>query len=113
MELPNVIAILESNTTSCAHCLPAILCAGVTSYKALKETEAQPGEFVTIVGAAGGLGHLAIQYAAAMGLRVIAMDVGEDKLKYCETLGAEFTVDASKDDAKSKVFQIVILYFSL
>ena len=84
-------------------CLPAILCAGVTSYKALKEAEAQPGEFVTIVGAAGGLGHLAIQYAVAMGLRVIAMDVGADKLKYCESLGAEYTVDASSEDAKSKV----------
>lgn len=44
-----------------------ILCAGVTSYKALKECETKPGEFVTIVGAAGGLGHLAIQYAKAMG----------------------------------------------
>jgi len=36
----------------------AILCAGLTSYKGLKETEARPGEFITIIGAAGGLGHL-------------------------------------------------------
>ena len=77
----------------------------MTSYKALKETEARPGDFVTIIGAAGGLGHLAIQYGKAMGLRVIAMDVGDDKLKYCEGLGAEFVVDASALDAVDTVRQ--------
>lgn len=77
----------------------------MTSYKALKETEARPGDFVTIIGAAGGLGHLAIQYGKAMGLRVIAMDVGDDKLKYCEGLGAEFVVDASSPDAADTVRQ--------
>lgn len=77
----------------------------MTSYKALKETEARPGDFVTIIGAAGGLGHLAIQYGKAMGLRVIAMDVGDDKLKYCEGLGAEFVVDASSPDAAATVRQ--------
>lgn len=77
----------------------------MTSYKALKETEARPGDFVTIIGAAGGLGHLAIQYGKAMGLRVIAMDVGDDKLKYCEGLGAEFCVDASAPDAAATVRQ--------
>ena len=46
-----------------------ILCAGVTTYKALKETEARPGEWVVISGV-GGLGHIAVQYAKAMGLRV-------------------------------------------
>lgn len=75
----------------------------MTSYKALKETEARPGDFVTIIGAAGGLGHLAIQYGNAMGLRVIAMDVGEDRLKYCKELGAEFCVDASNPDAVAAV----------
>ena len=83
--------------------LAAILCAGVTSYKALKETEARPGDFVTIIGAAGGLGHLAIQYGNAMGLRVIAVDVGADKLKYCEGLGAEYCIDASSPEAVAMV----------
>ena len=75
----------------------------MTSYKALKETEAHPGDFVTIIGAAGGLGHLAIQYGNAMGLRVIAMDVGEDRLNYCKELGAEFCVDASNPEAVAVV----------
>ncbi len=51
-------------------------------------------EFLTIIGAGGGLGHLAIQYGVAMGLRVIAVDVGETKLDYCKSVGAEFTIDA-------------------
>ena len=88
----------------------AILCAGVTSYKALKETEATPGDFVTIIGAGGGLGHLAIQYAKAMGLRVIAVDVGEGKLKYCESLGAELSVDATDPDVISKVNFIFVCW---
>src|SRR5262250_3338751 len=56
-----------------------ILCAGVTTYKALKETRTRPGEWVVISGAGGGLGHVAIQYAKAMGLHVAAVDLGPDK----------------------------------
>jgi len=80
-----------------------ILCAGVTGYKAIKETEARPGEFISIFGGAGGLGHLAIQYAKAMGLRVIALDVGQKNLDYCKKLGAEFAVDATHADAEKLV----------
>lgn len=87
-------AIRLPESLSFEQCAP-ILCAGVTSYKGLKELEAKPGEFVTIVGAAGGLGHLAIQYAKAMGFRVLAVDVGQKKLDYCKSMGAEFTVDAT------------------
>lgn len=83
-----------------------MLCAGVTSYKALKETEAKPGQFVTIIGAAGGLGHLAIQYAKAMGLRVIALDVDAEKLKFCVELGAEFVVNICQTDAAGQVLAI-------
>lgn len=72
------------------------MCAGVTSYKALKECDARPGQFVCIIGAAGGLGHLAVQYAHAMGFRVIAMDLGVDLMDYCISLGAEYYVDSSE-----------------
>jgi propanol-preferring alcohol dehydrogenase len=74
-----------------------ILCAGVTTYKGLKETEARPGEWVVILGV-GGLGHIAIQYAKAMGLHVAAVDLGEKKLELARTLGAEITVDAGLED---------------
>ncbi|MGY2498731.1 NAD(P)-dependent alcohol dehydrogenase, partial [Klebsiella pneumoniae] len=57
-----------------------ILCAGVTVYKGLKETRARPGQWVAISGI-GGLGHVAVQYARAMGLHVIAVDVDDAKLE--------------------------------
>jgi propanol-preferring alcohol dehydrogenase len=85
-----------------------LLCAGVTSYKALKETEVRPGEFVTIVGAAGGLGHLSIQYAKAMGMIVIAVDVGQDKLDFCLLHGADYGVDAKDPEATKKIMDITV-----
>ena len=79
-----------------------ILCAGVTTYKGLKETEARPGEWVVISGV-GGLGHIAVQYATAMGFRVAAVDVGEQKLELARKLGAEITVDASSEDPAHQI----------
>lgn len=73
-----------------------ILCAGITVYKGLKESGARPGQTVAIVGAGGGLGSLAQQYAKAMGLRVIAVDAGDEKKKMCEEMGASAFVDFSK-----------------
>ena len=72
-----------------------ILCAGVTTYKGIKETEARPGEWIAISGI-GGLGHSAVQYAKAMGLHVVALDVGEDKLALARTLGADVAIDARR-----------------
>lgn len=68
-----------------------ILCAGVTVYKALKVAELRPGAWVAIAGAGGGLGHLAIQYARAMGYRPLALDA--DKEQLCTRLGAEAYID--------------------
>jgi propanol-preferring alcohol dehydrogenase len=79
-----------------------ILCAGVTTYKGLKETEARPGEWVVISGI-GGLGHVAVQYAKAMGLHVAAVDVAEEKLALARTLGAEMTVNGREPDAVDRV----------
>jgi len=71
-----------------------ILCAGVTTYKALKETEAKPGQWVAIMGACGGLGHVGCQYASAMGLKVCAIDFGPDKRNYAlNTLHCDAFVD--------------------
>jgi propanol-preferring alcohol dehydrogenase len=75
-----------------------LICAGITTYKGLKVTEARPGEWVVISGA-GGLGHLAIQYAKAMGLHVCAVDIDDGKLAHATKLGADLVVNAKDADA--------------
>ncbi|CCD68476.2 alcohol dehydrogenase [Caenorhabditis elegans] len=70
-----------------------VLCGGVTAYKALKESEVKSGQIVAVTGAGGGLGSFAIQYARAMGMRVVAID-HPSKEAHCKSLGAEWFVDA-------------------
>lgn len=77
------------------YAMAPILCAGVTTYKGLKETEARPGEWVAISGV-GGLGHVAVQYAKAMGMLVVAIDVSADKLELARASGADAVVDATE-----------------
>ncbi|WP_373653821.1 MULTISPECIES: alcohol dehydrogenase AdhP [unclassified Schlesneria] len=74
-----------------------VLCAGVTVYKGLKVTDTHPGNWVVISGI-GGLGHLAVQYAIAMGLNVAAVDVDDTKLEFAQRLGAKVTVNARHCD---------------
>jgi len=84
--------------------LAPILCAGVTTYKGIKETEARPGEWLAVSGV-GGLGHVAIQYGKVMGLRVIALDVSSDKLALARMVGAELTCNANDPDAIQQVLR--------
>jgi alcohol dehydrogenase, propanol-preferring len=79
-----------------------ILCAGVTVYKALKVTDTRPGDWVVVSGI-GGLGHMAVQYAKAMGLNVIAVDVDDAKLDLARKLGASLGVNARQADPVSFV----------
>ncbi|CAN5793253.1 alcohol dehydrogenase AdhP [soil metagenome] len=81
-----------------------ILCAGVTVYKGLKVTDTRPGQWVAISGI-GGLGHIAVQYAHAMGLRVVAIDVDDSKLDLATRLGAEVTINARTSDAVAEVLK--------
>jgi propanol-preferring alcohol dehydrogenase len=77
-----------------------VLCAGVTVYKGLKMTDTKPGDWVAISGI-GGLGHMAVQYAKAMGLHVAAVDIDPAKLRLAEQLGAEITINAMTTDPGS------------
>jgi alcohol dehydrogenase, propanol-preferring len=81
-----------------------VLCAGVTSYKGIKETEAKPGEWIAVSGI-GGLGQLAVQYAKAMGLHVAALDVTEDKLALARASGADVAVNAKSPDAAGQILK--------
>ncbi|WP_058235287.1 alcohol dehydrogenase AdhP [Devriesea agamarum] len=74
-----------------------ILCAGVTVYKGLKMTETRPGEWVVISGL-GGLGHIAVQYAKAMGMRVVGVDIAQEKLDLALSHGADLVVNAATED---------------
>lgn len=73
-----------------------ILCAGITVYKGLKESNTRPGQTIAVVGAGGGLGSIALQYAKAMGLHTIAIDGGDEKRDLCLKLGASAFVDFTK-----------------
>jgi len=79
-----------------------LICAGITTYKGIKMTEARAGEWVVISGA-GGLGHLAIQYAKVMGLQVCAVDIDDGKLAHAKRLGADLVVNASRTDPAEQV----------
>jgi propanol-preferring alcohol dehydrogenase len=74
-----------------------LICAGVTTYKGIKETKAKPGQWLAVSGC-GGLGHLAIQYAKAMGLLVCAVDIDDHKLEQAKTLGADLVFNAKTSD---------------
>lgn len=98
-----------------------ILCAGVTTYKGrvshmtttatinttmkhhflddagLKETEARPGQWCVLFGM-GGLGHVGLQYAKAMGLNTIAVDISDQALELAKTLGADIVINAAQQD---------------
>jgi propanol-preferring alcohol dehydrogenase len=79
-----------------------LTCAGVTTYKAVKVSGARSSDLVAVFGI-GGLGHLAVQYARIAGARVVAVDVRDEKLELARELGADFTVNAAKEDAAEAI----------
>ena len=97
---PNYVAHIPAGLAASA--AAPLICTGITSYKGLKETGARPGQWVVISGI-GGLGHLAVQYAKAMGLRVCAVDIDKGKLAHAQRLGADAIVNAKDTDAVQAV----------
>jgi propanol-preferring alcohol dehydrogenase len=79
-----------------------LLCAGVTTLEALKNSGAKPGDIVAVQGI-GGLGHLAIQYARKMGFKTIAISRGADKKEFAEKLGAHVFIDTESEDAAKEL----------
>ncbi len=74
-----------------------LICAGITTYKGIKEAKLKAGDWIAISGA-GGLGHLAIQYAKIMGLQVCAVDIDDGKLALAKSLGADLVFNALHGD---------------
>jgi propanol-preferring alcohol dehydrogenase len=97
---PNYVAHVPDSLAA-AEAAP-IICAGITSYKGIKVTEAKPGQWIAISGI-GGLGHLAIQYAKVMGLQVCAIDIDDGKLAHAKRLGADLVINAKVGDPVAAV----------
>jgi propanol-preferring alcohol dehydrogenase len=81
-----------------------LMCAGVTVFKGLTQTEATPGDWIVISGI-GGLGHLAVQYAKAMGYQVVAVDIDDSKLELAAKLGADLALNALNVNVETEVQQ--------
>jgi len=77
-----------------------LACAGITVWGGLVRAELKSGQSVAIVGGGGGLGHLGVQFAKALGLRVIAIDARDEALALAKECGADTLIDARQDKAK-------------
>ena len=79
-----------------------LLCAGITTFNALRESVARPGDLVAILGV-GGLGHLGVQFAAKMGFEVVAIARGKDKEPLAKELGAHHYIDSKASDVAEEL----------
>jgi len=93
--IPSGLASIPDNFSS-ADAAP-MLCAGVTMFNALRRSSAEPGDLVAVQGV-GGLGHLAVQFAARMGFRVAAIARGPEKEEFARQLGADHYIDSKAGD---------------
>lgn len=100
---PNYVAHIPAGL-SATEAAP-LICAGITTYKGIKETGAKPGQWVVISGI-GGLGHLGVQYAKALGLHVCAVDIDDKKLEHATELGADAVVNAKQEGAIDAVIKV-------
>ena len=79
-----------------------LMCAGLTTFNALRNSGARPGDVVAVLGL-GGLGHLAVQYAAKMGFHVVGIARGQDKGPLARQLGAAVYIDSQAQDAAAEL----------
>src|SRR5437588_1211764 len=79
-----------------------LMCAGITTFNALRNSGARPGEVVAVLGL-GGLGHLGVQFAAKMGFKTIAIARGQDKAPLARQLGAHHYIDSQAQDAAAEL----------
>lgn len=82
-----------------------LLCAGITTFNALRNSGARPGDTVAILGV-GGLGHLGVQFAAKMGFKTVAIARGEDKAPLSQKLGAHIYIDSTKQNAAEELTKL-------
>jgi len=79
-----------------------LMCAGITTYNALRNSGARAGDLVAVLGL-GGLGHLGVQYAVKMGFRTVGIARGKDKAPLAQKLGAHFYIDTQAQDPAAEL----------
>ncbi|HVU89746.1 MAG TPA: alcohol dehydrogenase [Pirellulales bacterium] len=82
-----------------------LMCAGITTFNALRNCGARPGDLVAVFGL-GGLGHLGVQYAAKMGFYTVAIARGQDKKALATKLGADLFIDSQATDAAAELLKL-------
>jgi D-arabinose 1-dehydrogenase-like Zn-dependent alcohol dehydrogenase len=104
MVAPSTALAMLPSGLSVAEAAP-LMCAGLTTFNALRSSGARPGDLVAILGI-GGLGHLGVQYAAKMGFRTVAIARGQDKRPLAEQLGAEHYIDSQSSDPSAELAKL-------
>src|SRR2546425_2602090 len=82
-----------------------LLCAGLTTFNALRNSGARPGDVIAVLGL-GGLGHLGVQYAAKMGFKVVGIARGKDKEPLARQLGASVYIDSQSQDPAAELLKL-------
>src|SRR6266446_2211677 len=82
-----------------------LMCAGLTTFNALRNSGARPGDVVAVLGL-GGLGHLGVQYAAKLGFKVVGIARGKDKEQFARQLGASIYIDSQSQDPAAELLKL-------
>ena len=101
MVAPAIALALVPDELSPVEAAP-LMCAGITTYNALRNSPARPGDLVAVLGL-GGLGHLAVQYASKMGFRTVGIARGADKAPLARELGAVHYIDSQAQDPSAEL----------
>jgi D-arabinose 1-dehydrogenase-like Zn-dependent alcohol dehydrogenase len=101
MEAPAIALALVPDDLSAVEAAP-LMCAGITTYNALRNSGARAGDLVAVLGL-GGLGHLAVQYAAKMGFKTVGIARGKDKEALARKLGAAHYLDSQTQDVTAEL----------
>src|SRR5207302_542659 len=98
------LALLPAGLEVAAEGAP-LMCAGLTTFNALRNSGARAGDLVAVLGL-GGLGHLGVQYAAKMGFRTAAIARGKDKEALARQLGAAYYIDSQASDPAAELMKL-------
>src|SRR5437879_8860051 len=101
MAAPAIALAMVPEDLSAVEAAP-LMCAGLTTFKALRNSNARPGDIVAVLGL-GGLGHLGVQYAAKMGFHTVGIARGNDKEALARELGAAVYIDSQAQDPAAEL----------